>query len=48
MRTRVEEEETQRYGIKLSALESKLKEIEESRERYIRRNQDIVYDIETT
>lgn len=45
---RIEQEEAQRYNIKLTALESKLSEIEEAREMYIKRNDDIVYELEKT
>ena len=45
IRNKIEEEESQRYGFKLNALQVKLRELEEAREKYIRRNQDILYEI---
>jgi chromosome segregation ATPase len=47
-KNRIEEEEAQRYGLKLAALQAKLREIEETREKLIRRNQDLLYEIEKT
>lgn len=47
-RNRIEEEEAQKYGLKLSALQAKLREVEETREKLIRRNQDLLYEIEKT
>lgn len=45
---RIEEEEAQRYGMKIASLQAKLKEVEETREKLIRRNQDLLYYIEKT
>ena len=43
IRSKIEEEEAQRYGLKIASLQSKLREVEESREKLLRRNQDIIY-----
>ena len=45
VRHKVEEEEAQRYGLKISSLQAKLREVEETREKLIRRNQDLLYEI---
>ena len=34
------------YGFKIAGLESKLREIEESREQFVKRNQDLLYELE--
>lgn len=46
MRARVEDEEIQRYNLKLAVLESRLQEVEESRDKYLHRNQEIIYFFE--
>ena len=43
VRHRVEEEEAQRYGLKIASLQAKLREVEETREKLIRRNQDLLF-----
>ena len=48
IRHRVEEEEAQRYGLKIASLQAKLREVEETREKLIRRNQDLLFEIEKT
>lgn len=45
---RVQDEEAQRYNIKLTALEAKLAEVTEAREMYLKRNNDIVFELEKT
>lgn len=45
---RVEEEEAQRYSTKLASLESRLAEVQEARELYLKRNNDLVYELEKT
>lgn len=48
VRHRIEEEEAQRYGLKIASLQAKLREVEETRDKLIRRNQDLLYEIEKT
>ena len=48
IKNRVEEEESQRYAIKVGTLQARLREVEETREKLIRRNQDLLYEIEKT
>jgi len=48
VRNRLQEEESQRYALKIAALQTRLREVEETREKLIRRNQDLLYEIEKT
>lgn len=42
---RIEDEEASRYNLRLNALESKLAEIQESRELYLKRNNELVNEM---
>lgn len=46
--TRVQEEEAQRYNIKLASLEGKLAQVSEARQMYLKRNNDIVFELQNT